>query len=178
MIKGLKDIYRNIIISRGQYELGESLPWRETKKLSNTQHEEQLKSFERSKIMNEENTLKLTSSFPNLYPKLHPSYPAPRERPFFFECRDGWFQLLWDLSEKLEDEIVKSDNKIKIPLIRQVKEKFGTLRFYVSSDTDTIRTAIQEAERISSITCEICGEAGILRNGDWLRTLCQEHNTI
>jgi len=125
-------------------------------------------------MMNDENTLKLTNSFPKLYPEFHPLRPM-KETPFFFECRDGWFALLWDLSVKLEAEIAAMDDKQKLPFTKQVKEKFGTLRFYMSAYTDNISAAIKEAEGISSITCEICGEPGILRGERWTYTLCEEH---
>ena len=126
--------------------------------------------------MNEENTLKLTNTFPKLYPKFHPLRPS-RETPFFFECRDGWFQLLWDLSEKLEAEINNSstDSIIKTPSAVQVKEKFGTLRFYMSAETEEIREAIREASERSAITCEVCGAPGELRGERWVYTLCEEH---
>ena len=131
--------------------------------------------------MNEENTLKLTSAFPKLYPKLHPLRPS-RETPFFFECRDGWFQLLWDLSEKLEAEIMSiekknssMDCKIKAPSAVQVKEKMGTLRFYMSAETEAIREAIEEAQARSEIICEVCGAPGELRGEKWVYTLCEEH---
>ena len=131
--------------------------------------------------MNKENTLKLTTTFPKLYPKFHPLRPN-RETPFFFECRDGWFDLLWELSEKLEAEIVaieernsSTDSKVKVPSAVQVKEKMGTLRFYMSAETDAIRGAIKEAQERSEITCEVCGAPGVLRGERWVYTLCEEH---
>lgn len=63
------------------------------------------------------------------------------------------------------------------PRASQVKEKFGTLRFYMSSSNDKIEKLIDEAERKSAITCEECGEPGVLRGGGWLKTLCDKHAT-
>jgi len=130
--------------------------------------------------MNEENTEKLRKTFRKLYPEFHPSN-AMRNAPFYFECRDGWFQLIWNLSEKLEAEITNleakyaSDNDVKMPQARQVKEKFGGLRFYMVPTTETIEKMIKEAMKISEITCEVCGEPGELRGDRWMYTLCEQH---
>lgn len=111
--------------------------------------------------MNMVNQGKLLTGFPKLYSKLH-----------FFECGDGWFQLIWDLSEKLS----------KFGMIaRQVKEKFGGLRFYFDFDApgyegyDEARKLVEEAENLSYSVCEATGKPGKLRNDiGWLKTLCEE----
>lgn len=54
----------------------------------------------------------------------------------------------------------------------QVKEKFGGLRFYLSGTTKEMLDATQEAQRCSYEICEKCGAAGCLREGNWLRVLC------
>lgn len=58
------------------------------------------------------------------------------------------------------------------PSAMQVKEKYGTLCFYMTSSTDEMEDAISEAEAKSAVTCEDCGQPGVLRGGGWLRTLC------
>jgi hypothetical protein len=58
----------------------------------------------------------------------------------------------------------------------QVKEKFGGLRFYHSGGDEYIRAAVDMAEEMSYVTCEVCGNAGKYRNDrPWIRTLCDEH---
>jgi hypothetical protein len=57
--------------------------------------------------------------------------------------------------------------------VQQVKEKFGTLRFYCGG-TEAIHRYIQLAERLSSITCEECGEQGTANGSGWISTLCEE----
>ena len=130
--------------------------------------------------MNSANTEKLVKSFPNLYPQTHPLYQENEQVPFHFECGDGWFALLWDLSLKIEVEIVpmkaaQDSNDENVPFAIQVKEKFGTLRFYMSSETEAMSKAILEAERRSAVTCEVCGEPGQRRDGGWVSTLCDLH---
>ena len=54
----------------------------------------------------------------------------------------------------------------------QVKEKFGTLRFYAPGN-DLIFGWIVEAEKESETTCEDCGKKGKLREDlGWYLTLC------
>jgi hypothetical protein len=57
--------------------------------------------------------------------------------------------------------------------VMQVKEKFGTLRFYCSG-TDAIDRYIRLAERLSAVTCEDCGRPGKANDSGWIRTQCDE----
>lgn len=54
----------------------------------------------------------------------------------------------------------------------QVKEKYGTLRFYVNQSNDTINNWISFAETMSSVTCEECGNPGTQTGTSWIKTLC------
>lgn len=100
---------------------------------------------------------------------------------FGFECSDGWFQIIWDLSEKIEEVLKEEDNVVQQAKdelqdsgfeVIQVKEKFGTLRFYTNWSNPKIEAYIREAEEKSSVTCEICGKEATLRTDGWLTTLC------
>jgi hypothetical protein len=83
-----------------------------------------------------------------------------------FGVGPGWSDIIYDLHKKLVEE--KPDY-----VIHQVKEKFGTLRYYTGPLAGNGHVSIAEAERLSSITCEECGRPGKLRtNNYWLRTLC------
>lgn len=66
------------------------------------------------------------------------------------------------------------DFTVQHPRAAQIKEKFGTLRFYMTHYTDKIDEIIKEAEKKSRITCEYCGKPGELRDDGWLFTLCDE----
>lgn len=131
--------------------------------------------------MNDSNTKRLFAEFPNLY--CDKNQPGSVSRMCDgFACKDGWFDVIYKLSQKLEKMIIeyKKNNKDdpKPPRAFQVKEKFGTLCFYMSHYTsDEMRDAIDEAEQKCHKTCEICGRPGKLRNERrWWRTLCDEHN--
>ncbi len=99
----------------------------------------------------------------------------------YFECHAGWAQLLTDLCDKLEKII--SDLSIPdnhhhnelLPHADQVKEKFGCLRFYMSDYTNEIRNVIEQAEELSSVTCETCGAPGKkVCKGVWIYTRCKK----
>lgn len=90
---------------------------------------------------------------------------------------DGWYHLLNDLSAELEHlirEWVSEHGTENHPRASQVKEKFGTLRFYMTGETDEMEDLIDEAEKLSAETCEDCGRTGELRDSfGWLATLCK-----
>jgi len=135
--------------------------------------------------MNKENTKKLFERFDFFYPET----PITESlMAFGLTCADGWFQLVWDLCENIEKELQKEKKEIDIKektkrLLRgehrfkvtQVKEKFGTLRFYVNGATDKIYNMISEAENKSYTTCEVCGaDAKPVKRGGWYATLCTD----
>jgi hypothetical protein len=55
-------------------------------------------------------------------------------------------------------------------------EEFFRRLFYVNYETEDIRQRIGIAADESLRTCEICGQPGKLREGDWIKTLCDEHD--
>lgn len=145
--------------------------------------------------MNEENTRILGDTFPRLYRDLRrdkPQQPIGRG----FECGDGWFQLIFDLSTNIE----KVASKLGIdpasddwPEALQVKEKFGGLRYYIRtaepdelevekagemisvrpiSGNVEIQSLCRDAEKNSLTICEDCGALGTFRRRGWVRVTC------
>ncbi|HZD53321.1 MAG TPA: hypothetical protein VE175_09750 [Woeseiaceae bacterium] len=110
------------------------------------------------------------------YPKLFADFGAPPNRSlmaFGFECDDGWFDLLDTLCAQLANLKPASGDGDLPPLTAvQVKEKFGTLRFYVGPCSDEALALIDFAEAMSSKICETCGNRGRTRGTSWLKTLC------
>ncbi len=116
----------------------------------------------------------LVKDFPNLY--------ANRRNKkaciwWGFECGDGWEPLIRALSQEVEAIIVAMPEKERKKFrVQQVKEKFGTLRFYMGIAHDGIRAAIDKAEAASAVTCESCGKPGCMRNNEgWFSVMCDEH---
>lgn len=115
----------------------------------------------------------LGRDFPNLYADRH-----NKQAPFCwgFECGDGWEPLIRKLSQEVEAIIVALPEKERKKFrVKQVKEKFGTLRFYMGVAHDGIHAAIDRAEQESAQTCETCGKPGKVRSGGWISVLCDEH---
>jgi hypothetical protein len=95
-----------------------------------------------------------------------------------FECGDGWFNILNQLMGNIQHHLDwKNRTSEVVPQVTldQVKEKFGTLRFYYTGGDDYIRGLVTMAEAMSATTCEVCGNPGERRDGGWIRTLCEQH---
>lgn len=100
---------------------------------------------------------------------------------FGFECGDGWYQLIWNLSEEIEDLLTKHNVSLDYFDVFQVKEKYGGLRFYCTliSDKEDIviklYNIIDKYEELSLKTCEVCGKEGKLQEDiyGWLKTICK-----
>lgn len=124
--------------------------------------------------MNEENTAALLRDFPRLYGN-------PDEKGSLmsmhwgFECGDGWYRLLHDLSSAIEEQAFKQGldpDSPSWPKASQVKEKFGTLRFYMGSRSEEMGELIDAASERSAHTCEFCGLEGVLRTESWFYVAC------
>lgn len=163
---------------------------------------------------------KLVKDFPDLYRDRNAPM-TQTALCWGFEIGDGWFNIVYELSEFIQSRLAnfneelmreyrynnhldyeytltdKEKTKIGVGkfniIVDQVKEKYGTLRFYyhgeidddsmyderqkqrLTSICDEIMGAEEMACRASSIICEICGNRGKLIGGGWVATLCKEH---
>jgi hypothetical protein len=101
-------------------------------------------------------------------------------------CKAGNFDLFEETmkahspesKEKRLGEIVAGDfrqvpDAIPQVTLDQVKEKFGTLRFYYSGGDEYINGLVSMAESMSAITCETCGKPGTQTSGGWIKTICE-----
>ena len=78
--------------------------------------------------------------------------------------------------EDVDDAKARMDTQAElVPLVVQVKEKFGTLRFYIQAGTDEHYNYISFAEAMSGRTCETCGKPGKRLGRGWIYTACEEH---
>lgn len=87
-----------------------------------------------------------------------------------------------EYKEKRLAEIVAGDFRAipaSVPQVTldQVKEKFGTLRFYYTGGDDEISGMVSMAESMSGVTCESCGNPGECRGGGWVHTYCKSCET-
>ena len=102
-----------------------------------------------------------------------------------FECGDGWFNILDQLMSNIQHHIDWNNKnfekgytqykQVSQVTLDQVKEKFGTLRFYYTGGDDEISGMVRMAESISGVTCEECGNPGKCRGSGWFYTACDAH---
>lgn len=117
----------------------------------------------------------LVKEFPNLYVDMHGN-PYHTCMAWGIETGPGWYDLIYDLSSKLEKLILQlPEEERQYCKASQCKEKFGTGRFYMSSETDEMSNLISEWEDKTAITCDECGKEGKIRGRGWIYTACDEH---
>jgi len=117
---------------------------------------------------------------------------------FGIECGDGWFNILDTLFDCIESDVNQAAQSLQwrtedkntpkeklieaqekfdaaiaeLPTIHQIKEKFGSLRFYYGGNRDNIEPYVHFAEALSGRTCEQCGNPGKSRGGGWIHVSC------
>ena len=86
---------------------------------------------------------------------------------------EGWYLIVADCDTDLT--AINPDYQIL-----QIKEKFGTLRYYYKTNSkyravvEAMARYVDEAEIESMYTCEECGERGLLRREiGYRKTLCE-----
>jgi len=93
---------------------------------------------------------------------------------FGIEHGYGWYGLTMPIIEEIR--IFNNTNPDNQIYIEQIKEKFGSLRIYVTGAPDYLDAMIKKAGFESKHICEICGARGKNEEIDgWYSTLCEEH---
>ena len=95
---------------------------------------------------------------------------------------DGWVKRF---GEQMIDEIYNVVHKAELEYedfeyyVLQVKEKYGTLRWYDAGFPDKYYDELQEIidryEVLSSETCAVCGEEGRMSREGWHMPYCDKH---
>lgn len=130
----------------------------------------------------------LYKKFPEIYPK-NCDHTSPFDL-FGFECDDGWFRLILWLSRYIQQYTTQQNEMAsKYPetyqavnqlVAVQVKEKFGTLRFYIKGGNDHLSKIVEYTEFLSGYFCEKTGQidnVGYNRKG-WIKTHNVEHSNV
>lgn len=125
----------------------------------------------------------MSPEFDRLLCERYPKIFADRNKPMTetamcwgFECGDGWYDLIDHLCKEIQwhlDKNAKPDTPQFVA--SQVKEKFGTLRFYGDGGDEKIWAFVWFAESYSGKICETCGRPGKRRGSGWIYTACDEH---
>jgi hypothetical protein len=90
-----------------------------------------------------------------------------------FEHGSGWQFLIGNLLQRIAATL--TDEEKHEFQVSQIKQKFGTLRFYAYGGSERIDALVESAECASEITCDVCGGRGRLRNSGWISVRCDEH---
>ena len=101
---------------------------------------------------------------------------------FGFEHNDGWFWLLDQLCDSIQNHIdsnnkwAKEDKRISQVIASQVKEKLGGLNFNYSGGDDYIEGMVSMAENMSYDICEFCGSTENVGQTSmpWIYTICKD----
>lgn len=133
----------------------------------------------------------LVSKYPNLF-KQYGGDPKDTCMAFGFECGDGWYHLIDTLCGSIQSEVnwinrLWPDLNFSCTAV-QVKEKYGSLRFYYEftyatdlpddkmknliGSMDRIGGMTSFAEKISETTCENCGGKCEREDATFPRALC------
>lgn len=124
--------------------------------------------------------LKLRERFPKLLVDMYGNSQYTC-MSYGISCDDGWYDLLYNLCEELQEW---SDANRRQIIATQIKEKFGGLRFYIKVDGELsvsdegwshIQSIISKYEDLSLETCELTGGKGeMCKRGFLMKTLCKE----
>lgn len=124
----------------------------------------------------------LFEKYPDLYAYKSADGNSSDMTHYGFAHGDGWFDIIDSLSATITG-IMRNDRsrnhltpeefaETRQVRVAQVKEKFGSLRFYVDNGSPEVCAAITMAEMMSSRTCEYCGNSGMRRGGGWVKVRC------
>lgn len=117
--------------------------------------------------------------------KMETQFPLMFENKYGgFAVGAGWWPIIESLCANIQSHIDwKQEQKDQYQrgegcsqvYVEQIKEKFGTLRFYYDGGDETTAGMVRMAEAWADHSCETCGAPGTRRNGGWIRTLCDVH---
>lgn len=154
--------------------------------------------------MNKELQNQLAKKYPNIFRDIGGD-PMQTCMAWGLECGDGWYSIIDSLCSVIKNTVenVKRRWSDEVPDLlfdvraAQVKEKYGSLRFYIDIDFDTredledrikndimrsiesIHGSVSMAESMSHVVCENCGKTGSIDYDQmWLRCECVECRAV
>lgn len=133
-------------------------------------------------------TKEKTDALYRKYPEIFREHTLPMTETCMcwdFECGDGWYGIIDALCCRLM--LIKEQRGVRT-VATQVKEKFGTLRFYFKLEmsidkpvdglekiNERIHSLVNSFELMSGHVCEQCGTTLNVNThtiGGWISTLC------
>jgi len=87
-------------------------------------------------------------------------------------CGDGWFRLIWNMFEEMENVHTEMDEPIN-KVIWGIKEKYGSMQIMIDKGIPGIMDVFHKYEKLSEEVCDSCGDKGSIRNMfGWLSVYC------
>jgi len=81
----------------------------------------------------------------NKWEQLKLDCPKLYAEDMYFEVPEDWFEDIKELSFQLEREIISNTKQFQDECYAiQVKEKYGSLRFYMTMETDEMKALIEQ----------------------------------
>lgn len=98
---------------------------------------------------------------------------------FYDNIPQGWRKAFGMKMLKELKEILNKAHYLDDYRVVQVKEKFGTLRWYDNGAPEDIYTELinwnSKYEALSALTCIDCGEPAIGMTTGWINPVCEKH---
>jgi len=86
---------------------------------------------------------------------------------------NGWFKAFgMQMVEELNSALGKNAKKY---FVTQIKEKYGSLRWYDNGCTKEGYEVIKKYQRLSEVTCITCGQPATKISSGWISPYCDEH---
>jgi hypothetical protein len=121
------------------------------------------------------------SQYEEFVKRMVEAYPKMFAEPYGgFAVGPGWWPILEALCGQIQHHIDWKNKQSEVVAqitVNQIKEKFGGLRFYYEGGDEYISGLVSMAESWAACSCETCGTPGERRQGGWIRTLCDTHET-
>lgn len=103
-----------------------------------------------------------------------PAWSSLTRETFPFLCHlaisDGWSDLIIAMCGMLTEAGLPPGYQCS-----QIKEKYGTLRWYDDGNDERINDIVEAGENLSGHICDTCGAPGREREGGWVSTKCDQH---
>jgi len=120
---------------------------------------------------------KLEKQLYDKYPKIFAQKDLPMTQTCMcwgIDTEKGWYWLIDQLCSSIQSYIDNNpQNNIQQVECVQLKEKFGSMRFYYDGGDETIHGMVWLAEHMSYHTCEYCGcTKNVRQTSGWIKSLC------
>lgn len=137
--------------------------------------------MEENKEMKIEENKKLIEEFPFLLPRNRWTGEVSKDYDYSYTELDampyGWRKAFGiQMCQEIKESLIKA-NYLNEYRIMQIKQKYGTLRWYDNGHTAEISDIIHKYEHLSMCYCIHCGKPVRYRTEGWVEYFCEDCKT-